>query len=469
MHRGFRSGRVCKVFRIFAWAACLAAAGNAEAAEPWRLQSTLGLPEWLSLGVEQRTRYETVGNQFRAGGEGGDQVIAFRTLVTAEARLQGWRLGGELMDSRVVLDDSGTPLDTTQEDRTDLLQGYLAWGSKGFAGSGLAVEARGGRQTMDLGSRRLVARNSFRNTINAFTGLHLRVESPSKWQARGFFVLPVARLPDKTEDIEAGEVRFDREDPETYLWAAFFRYSRLPWNISCELYLVRLHENDTSDLATRNRRLYAPGVRWFKEPARGSLDFEVESIYEAGNSRASTRPDDTTDLDQAAHCQHAQIGYTFDVPWAPRFLVQYDYASGDRDPNDRDTERFDTLFGARRFEFGPTGIWGAFARSNLHSPGYRLIIRPAETLSTFLGHRMSWLASDRDAWVPARLQDKTGGSGDFIGHQIEGSITWNVVPKNLALETGFAYLIKGGFARHAPDAPPEDESTYFYAQTVLQF
>jgi hypothetical protein len=201
----------------------------------------------------------------------------------------------------------------------------------------------------------------------------------------------------------------------------------------------------------------------------------VESAFQVGASRASASASDTTDLDHSAHYQHAQIGYTFNAPWSPRFLAQYDYASGDDDPNDGDTERFDTLFGARRFEYGPTGIWGAFARSNIDSPGYRLIVKPTDTVSAFIGHRMFWLASDQDAWTttgtvstPA-IRDKDGRSGDFLGHQIEASVTWNVIPKNLAVETGVAYLIKGDFAKNAPDASPEDDSTYFYAQTVLQF
>jgi hypothetical protein len=436
---------------------------------PWRLHDALHLPSWLTLGIEHRTRYETVDNQFRAKGTGGDQVIALRTLVAAEASYQNWRIGGEFMNSLVELDDAGTPLDNTQEDQIDLLQAYLGWNSKDFLGTGLTADARGGRQTIDLGSRRLVARNSFRNTINSFTGLDLRVENPGQWQARGFFVLPVFRLPDQFADIAADEVQFDREDPETYFWAAYFRYNQLPWNSSGEIYVIGLHEGDTSDLATRDRRLYTPGIRWFKEPAKGNFDFEVESAYQVGTSRASTSSSDTTDLDHSAHYQHAQIGYTFNTPWSPRFLAQYDYASGDGDPTDGDTERFDTLFGARRFEYGPTGIWGAFARSNINSPGYRLIVKPTDSISAFVGHRMFWLASNSDAWVPAKLQDPTGDSGSFLGHQIEASVTWNILPKNLAVETGVAYLIKGDFAKEAPDASPENDSTYFYAQTVLQF
>ncbi|MGH8565230.1 MAG: alginate export family protein [Gammaproteobacteria bacterium] len=457
----------------------LASSGFAEegtASTPWRLHDALGLPTWLTLAIEHRTRYETIDNQFRKSGTGGDQAISFRTNVFAEAAYAGWRLGGEFIDSRVTADDEGTPLDNTLVNEADLLQAYLGWGTNDLLGTGLSADIKGGRETIDLGSRRLVARNAFRNTINAFTGLDVQLGVPNDWQIRSFFVLPVFRLPSDVDQIRNERMVFDREDAHTYLWGLYARKSQLLWNTNGEIYLLGLHEDDVPSLATRNRRLYTPGIRWFKEPATGQIDLEIEAAYQVGTSRGSATSTDTTDLDHAAHFEHAQVGYTLGLPWSPRFLAQYDYASGDDDPNDGNNNRFDTLFGARRFEFGPTGIWGAFARSNINSPGYRLIVKPHQSVSAMIGHRLFWLASDRDAWTTTpvtssgTLQDTTGLSGDFIGHQIEASIFWNVIPKNLTLEAGWAHLIKGEFAKNAPDAPlDQGDSNYFYAQTTVQF
>jgi hypothetical protein len=41
----------------------------------------------------------------------------------------------------------------------------------------------------------------------------------------------------------------------------------------------------------------------------------------------------------------------------------------------------------------------------------------------------------------------------FLNHLVEVSGRWDVHP-NLSPEAGWAALVKGGFARHAPDAPP---------------
>lgn len=64
--------------------------------------------------------------------------------------------------------------------------------------------------------------------------------------------------------------------------------------------------------------------------------------------------------------------------------------------------------------------------------------------------------------------DKTGHSGDFIGHLVEVSGRWDVHP-NLSLEAGWATLLKGRFAWRAPGAPPPDDVNYFYVQSMVRF
>ncbi|MDQ3773199.1 MAG: alginate export family protein [Pseudomonadota bacterium] len=70
-----------------------------------------------------------------------------------------------------------------------------------------------------------------------------------------------------------------------------------------------------------------PGFPVYRDPAKAQFDFELESIFQFGESRASAATD-VVDLDHFAHMQHIQAGYTFDAPWSPRVLAQYDYASG---------------------------------------------------------------------------------------------------------------------------------------------
>ncbi len=432
------------------------------------LRDIAGLPDWLRLSIHHRTRYEAMDNAFRKGAHGNDQVLAFRTLVFAEARYQGLRLGGEFEDSRIALDSPGTPVSTSLVNQGELLQAYLAWEGQNVFGTGLDLFVKGGRQTMNFGSRRLIARNRFRNTINGFNGIDLQLHRVGLWQWRSFFVFPVARLPGSKDALRKGQTEFDEEHAGTFFTGTFIGLDRLPLQSHGELYAYYLHEEDSKRVATRNRKLWTPGIRWYRKPHTRCLDFEFETALQTGRSRRSTKTRDS--LDHFAWFGHAAVGYTFDLPWRPRLLAQYDYASGDRNPHDGKNGRFDTLFGARRFEFGPTSIWGAFARSNLNTPGFRVQVKPARGVSGFFAYRAFWLAEKRDAWTGARLQDPSGRSGRFLGHQIEIRARWHAVPKRLLLEAGWAHLFKGKFARNAPGAPRnQGDADYFYTQASMSF
>ena len=137
----------------------------------WSIHKQAGLPDWLTVTLNHRTRFETLGNSFRRGTAGGDQVFAFRTQVFAEAAFDHFRIGGEFIDSRIDGPTANTPVNNTLVNEVALLQAYLAWHTDNLIRSGLAADVKFGRITMDFGSRRLIARNRYRNTINNFTGI----------------------------------------------------------------------------------------------------------------------------------------------------------------------------------------------------------------------------------------------------------------------------------------------------------
>ncbi|NOT83796.1 MAG: alginate export family protein [Methylococcaceae bacterium] len=432
----------------------------------WNLRDALKLPNWLSLSVEQRTRYESLDGSVKANGKGGDQQIPLQLDVALEARLGQWRLGGEFLDAREIGADTGSGVNNTHVNNADFIQGYLAWANQNLNYSGIGVEVIAGRQSLNLGSRRLVARNVFRNTINSFTGGKLRITDYSHWQFTSFVTLPVNRDPSTATDILNDVHRFDEENGNTLFSGGFLELYNLPWNINSELYLYHLDESDSATAPTRNRRYFTPGARLFIKPAKGKFDFQLESIGQIGTVRATTNATDNKDLQHLAWMQHVDAGYTFDAPWTPRVAFEYDYISGDDNPNDGKDQRFDTLYGARRFDFGPTGIYGAFARTNLNTPSLRITAAPREDVQLTLNHRAFWLASATDSW--GSLQDKSGRSGDFIGQQLELTARYDF-NSSLNFEAGWTHLFKGEFAKRAPSAPNGQDVDYFYVQTLLRF
>lgn len=442
----------------------------AELPQPWLIDKQPGWPDWLRFSIRHRTRYEGQSNAFYHGRRGGDQVIAFRTQVFAEAALDGFRLGAEFIDSRVTAETANTPMSNTLVNEVALLQAYLGWETSSLLDSGLQGRFRFGRQTMDIGSRRLVARNRYRNTINNFHGLDFIVQDPDHWLWRNFVVLPVTRLPTSSREIREGVIRFDHESFSTIFAGSFLSLRNLPLASIGELYFFQLNEGDTAVSQTKNRVLSSPGVRWFRKPRAGTFDFELESTLQTGTSRANNELTETRTLDHFSWFGHAAVGFTFDVPWQPRLVFQYDYASGDKDPLDHENNRYETLYGARRFEFGPTGIWGAFARANINTPGIRLQLRPTRNVSGFIVHRSYWLAQPKDTWVGSGLRDPSGRSGRFIGQQLEARVRWKAIPGQVSLEAGWAHLFKGTFAKNAPGAPMDhSDADYFYVQSSFVF
>ncbi len=429
---------------------------------PWRLDDALSTPHWFSLSGIHRTRMENLNNQYRNNFNGGDQALVFRTNVFAKLNFDRIRFTGEMMDSRATLTDSGTPLNTTIVNPLELLQAHVEIPFENFLQIGSKSTIRGGRITMDVGSRRFVARNRFRNTINGFTGIDWKWNSANNESLRLFYTLPVQRR--VSGDIQDNDARIDKEHKENRFWGVYVSKQNLLPDINGEAFIFGLHEKDISgELNTRNRRIYTPGFRLFKKPAKNQFDYQVETALQFGESRSSATA--TQDLDHFAYFYRFEAGYSFDVAWSPRLLLQYDFASGDDDPNDADNNRFDTLFGARRFEYGPTSIYGAFARSNINTPGIRLKLKPANNIDSFFALRGFWLASNDDIWTTAGFGNAAGQSNSYIGTQIEARVRWNIAPKNILLEAGAAHL----FAGDIMDAANRDDATYVYSQAILHF
>jgi len=443
-----------------------AGAPAAHAAEvPWRLGEAAGTPSWLDVGGTVRLRFEALSSHLRPGVEGSDRLLASRLLLAV--RVGDDRLFGklELEDARAFLDDEDTPLGTDDVNAAEILQAHLGLGRSDVLREGDRLELVAGRMTLDVGSRRLVARNRFRNTINGFTGVHGawrgRDEGPA---LQAFLLLPVDRLPVERGRLDDNEAELDRESSAVRFWGLHLADPRLAADLHGEAYVLGLREEDRPGFATRDRRLVTAGGRLFRAPARARWDFEVEAAIQRGDSRRSTSPADTADLDHRASFAHAHVARTFDARLAPRLVLQADVASGDDDPGDGTHERFDTLYGARRFEFGPTGVFGLLARSNLRSPGVRVELSPGPGRSLMAAWRAAWLDGRRDVLTTNGVGDPDGDS-DFVGHLVETRLQMSALPGNLGVELGLAHVFTGDLLRSAG----VDDATYGYAQSTFTF
>lgn len=442
----------------------LAAAKKESDGRPWSVQRELddaGAPDWLRVSGSIRLRYEGTFGQFRSAArlDNQDHVFVIRTLLKVAADFEDFAFVFEGEDSRQYGGNFGSALGTSTVNAVELLQAHFLV-RFGDVGPG-KLELRGGRLTFDLGSRRFVARNRFRNTINSFTGLHLEWKGEN-FKLTTFYTLPVVRLPGDLRSIVDNEVDFDEETFEFQFFGVHFEHHDLLEDHTLEAFAYALLDDR---IRSRERDIFTVGFRIYLPKAKGEFDYQLEAAYQFGNSETSASG---PELDHNAGFVHASVGYTFDADWKPRVRLAFDYASGDDDPTDGDNNRYDTLFGARRFEFGPTGTFGAIGRFNLLSPEIRLELKPRSDMSWMIAARTFLLASDQDAFVAGRVADPTGSSGRFVGQQLESRWRWDLLQKTLRLEAGVAYIFHGEFQEDAPGGQGTD-TLFVYFQTAFKF
>jgi hypothetical protein len=452
-----RSRRVNPRLRPLAAAVCLAFGAAAGPIDPAAAQDE---GEFEFSGT-QRTRYESLDPQYRAGFSNSDQALALQTTLAFDWRRGSIRAFGEIMDSRVEGNDSGSFANGTTTNTLEPIQAYVAWQHGDST-------VRVGRVTQDLGKRRLLARNRYRNTVATFTGIDWSWTSDRGRAARAFYLLPMRALPADFASVLDNEQELDRGTRDSSVKGLFYQFPTFAHEHRLEAYVLDYELDPPRDPAIAADHV-SVGARSYRAPKAGEWNYEIEGVLQRGESGGTVAGVARSDLDHRASFLHAEIGYQFDGPWAPNLMLQYDRAGGDKNPGDLRIERFNTLFGARRFDFGPTGIHGIAARSNIDSPGVRLTFRPAQRWQAMLSYRSLRLTAQRDGWIGAGWRDASGAAGASIGRHLEGSFTWSAIPDRLSVETGFAHLRAGRFAEQTAAAAFRGDPQYFYAAVTTTF
>ncbi len=421
-----------------------------------QLHDMLRLPDWLDLAVDHRNRFEFLDDPWRPGESQKQTQVVQRSRVRIGVDTPvGIRLLGEFQDARIFND---RPNDFTNNgiNHLDVLQLFVSATQKDLLGQGLRADVHLGRLTIDVASRRLVARNDFRNTVNAFDGVHLQLGSDDrKWRVRGFYTLPVA--------IRNSDLMNDRLSTRRRFWGIAYEDLRNPW-LKLDAYYFGL--NDLP--GNRSYRTY--GLRGYRGPAPSQIDYEGEVAAQFGDRKTAAQGT----RDQQAWMVHAELGYTFGVPWTPRIAAQFDYASGNDDPSDDDSHDFDPLYGARRFDLMPTGIFGPFRRTNIVSPGVRVGLQPAKTVRLDFKVRHWMLAEGRAAFAGSAgpgggaLTDATGDAGRDLGTDIELRARWDAA-EWLGFDIGYDHWFKGRYLNEVANAETRGDADYFYAQSRVRF
>jgi len=402
------------------------------------LHDAVGAPGALKLSGSFRVRYEGLDGQYRIGADPTDSLTSLRTLIAAEYKTGALRLGAELQDSRAYGGKPGRAVGANDVNTFEFIQAYVARDFDAPFGAGSTATAQVGRFTLNLGSRRLVAADDYRNATNGYTGLRVDTKSKSGIATTLIYTLPQVRLPDDQASILDNRTRFDRESADLALWGGLLSKRAQTNSLLLETSFFALDERDAPGRPTRDRTLRNWGLRVLKDPAPAAIDYEAEVIHQWGSISASGAAAAPL-LNVDADFLHVDTGYTFKGPAKVRVSVEYDYASGD--DSDPSFGRFDSLFGMRRAELAPSGIYAAIGRTNLSTPGIRFEATPSKKLDGFFVYRGLWAASATDTFSTTGRR-LTPGATTYAGQQLEGRLRYWLVKDVTRLELNGVLLFK---------------------------
>lgn len=385
---------------------------------------------WLDFGLESRTRYEYRWNDYSTPGLLTDDALVTRNLLYLGITnaLDPLRFAVELEDSRRFLSDR---LDNPNiEDELEVLQAHAQLHFKDIIGDA-PLSLSFGRMIFDWADRRLIARNRNRNTISAFDGLRLRLgDENAPWEIDAIAVRPVDR---NVDDLDESS-----DNATLYGIAGYWR----GWSphVVLEPYWLWLDQNEIRGVPIQ-RDLHTFGVHAFGQSGEKSAwDYDLSLAGQWG---------ETQGREHRAWAAHAEVGRTFSNAWKPRLAFWLNYASGDHNATDGSNERFDPLFGATYAFYGYSSY---FAWQNMINPALRLSFQPTKNLKCEIMHRAIWLASDTDAWVRGLRRDTTGGSGNYVGQELDLRFVWQLA-SCFDIDFAYAHFFPGGFASGTGAAP----------------
>lgn len=394
--------------------------------------------DWLDIGLDHRTRFEIRDNDFRRNINTVDQPFLLRTraYLAVKNKFDPLRFTVEISDARRF--NSDFPRDVRDSNFQEPIQLY---GELFFKQSWVAdkqLSLKFGRQAFEYTDRRLLARNEFRNTTNNFDGIRAILGKQSdEWQLDALLLQPILR----------DDNGFDKRDKANTLLGLIGDYRGISRYITLQpLYLVL--KQDGKKVSTGiEREIHTIGLRGYGIVGKTGFDYDFSYNKQVGN-------DGPRKHDALGYT--GELGYTFAQPWKPRLSAAWNYGSGDDNPNDQQSGRFERLFGFAR----PFSQDDYFQFENIEATKIHFELTPSKTLQWDAGFSWYSLNSATDRWNNAGLRDPTGQSGTYVGHEADTRLVWTP-SRYFQTELLYAYFKSGTFAENAGRG---GTSNLFFAQ-----
>lgn len=343
---------------------------------------------YASFGMTVRERYE--GNDapsFGVGHQPSANYLLQRVEVHADVRPnEHWQVFTELQDERAFWKIHLSPVD---QDKVDVEQAFVTY-SGGVLGGDLKV--RVGRQEMAFDLQRFVAVRDGPNVRQAFDAVWANWEQ-GPWRFITFWSRPVTDKNDQAFDdvsnknFQYGGFRVERQNVGPGALSVY--YSRYDVDNAKYLAASGVERRDILD------------VRYAGNKA--GIDWDLEAMGQGGTVGGK---------DIRAWAVGSITGYTVGgAPWQPRFSLQADAASGNRNPAGHTINTFNPLF-PNGYYFTLAGYEGY---TNIIHLKPAITVHPTPQLKVMAALGLQWreTASDAVYVQPNVPVAGTAGHGDL--------------------------------------------------------
>jgi Alginate export len=400
------------------------------------------LPKWISFGWEERFRYEGYHNSgFKLNNN--DSYSLLRSRLAMTLRPTSWfKVVGQVQDARPFMQKP--PFGPPNLNAWDLKQAYAEFGDPETQ----LISVRVGRQTINYNNT-IIADSEWRNQGRSYDAAVANLH----YDRFRLGVFAASAVVPSAEGIS-------HHQEGNNIYGLYGAIDHIIPNSSLEPFVLWRVEpsvaiETTAKIKTGKQDEKAYGIR-FKGFAVTNFDYSLEWIGEYGN-------DGPNSID--AWGASAGAGYRFtQMWWKPRVFAQYDYASGDKNPNDGTHGTFDTMYPTAHDRFG---ITDQFGWQNIIADRFGLTIEPRHRWTVTGQYLDFWLASATDALYNTSggviVRDTTGKSGTHIGHELD-VYTWYELNRHVNVGVGLGHIFGGEFLEKTTKGP-----NYNYPYFAINF
>ncbi len=417
------------------------------------------LPSYLKADIEYRYRMEYKNNfDFDKGKDDTDDYNLSRTRVSLKyVPIKQVSLFIQGQDARVSNLSTGTK--SLMRNLWDIRQLYAKYEDEVLVESvGLnKISFQGGRQEFAYGAERLIGGFNWSNVAQTFDGgrvsfhfapLHLQMD-----------ILAGDKVAFRTpQDKIANDLFHASAKDRIY---AYYATAKAFHETLIENYLI--HRQTWKNISfgpsgTGEVDDYTFGGRLKKKFSNG-IDYEIETAGQWGNFR-----------DKAVRAMMAVgvLGYTFDYKWQPRMAFEFDYGSGDSNPNDNKMSTFDNLYPTNHPHYGYMDL---MSLQNINDYRYQISIKPMKKLKLQADFHALYLDTPKDSlYSSARTVTRTAPAGSssvsaHVGNEVDlsGDYKFN---NYVSMQAGYSHLYHGAFLKNTG---ANNDADFVYWQTTVSF